>query len=174
MTTTPLFTEPADWEPLVDILRSELQEYGGMYNLLAAQQERIIERKPDAVLEINGDIEAQTRLVADLRKRREKLVREFAERAGVDRTDSLRAILPCFSEVVRPLLEALMRDINHMVRRNRRKARQNHLLLSRAMEVTEQTLRVLQPEKFTRTYGSNGKVAFPGQAAPTSRYHAIG
>lgn len=174
MTTTKTFIDAADWEPLVEALRSELQEYGGMFNLLVQQQDRIIDRRSDAVLEINGDIEAQTNVVANLRQSRESMVRDLADRIGAERNDSLRALIPHFPEVVQPLVEALMRDINHMVRRNRQKARQNHLLLSRAMELTEQTLRVLQPENFTRTYHSNGKVAFPKQTTPTSRYNAVG
>jgi flagellar biosynthesis/type III secretory pathway chaperone len=60
-----------------------------------------------------------------------------------------------------------------MVRRNRQKARQNHLLLSRAMELTEEMLRVLQPENFTRTYHRTGKVALTGRSA-VGRYQAVG
>jgi len=47
-------------------------------------------------------------------------------------------------------------------------------LLARAMELTEQTLRVLQPENFTRTYQRSGKVATPRPAAAATRYSALG
>jgi len=173
MTNIPILFDAHDWEPLVETLRSELQEYGGLFNLLSQQQDRIIERRPDDVLAINDEIENQTHAVADLRGRREELVAGLSERAGLPAPAMLRALIPYFPEVVRPLIEALMTDINHMVRRNRQKARQNHLLLSRAMELTEQTLRVLQPENFTRTYQRSGKVSLTGRPA-VARYQAVG
>lgn len=170
--TTPF--DATAWEPLVALLRLELQEYGGLFNLLSRQQDRIVERQPDAILALNDEIEAQTQTVADLRVRRELLVEEMHARAGAGGTVTLRSIIPYFGADVQPLLEALMNDINHMLRRNRQKARQNHLLLARAMELTEQTLRVLQPENFTRTYQRTGKVATPRATPAPSRYHAVG
>ncbi len=174
MTTPNKIFEAADWEPLVDALRLELQEYGALFNLLGRQQDQIIDRKPDAILMLNDEIDAQTQVVAELRGRREQMVDELHARAGAAGTVTLRAILPCFAADVQPLLEALMTDINHMLRRNRQKARQNHLLLARAMELTEQMLRVLQPENFTRTYQRTGKVATPRATPPPSRYSAVG
>jgi flagellar biosynthesis/type III secretory pathway chaperone len=174
MTTQPTLFEAAEWEPLVELLRLELQEYGGLFNLLGRQQDRIIDRQADAILLVNDEIDAQTRVVADLRTRREEMVADLHARAAVTGKVTLRALLGCFPASVRPLVEALMTDINHMLRRNRQKARQNHLLLARAMELTEQTLRVLQPENFTRTYQRSGKVSLPRPAAPASRYHAVG
>lgn len=172
-TPTPIF-EAADWQPLVELLREELQEYGGLFNLLGRQQDQIIERKPDAILLLNDEIDAQTQLVGDLRSRREQFVARLHERAKATGTVTLRSILPYFTPDVQPLLEALMTDINHMLRRNRQKARQNHLLLARAMELTEQTLRVLQPENFTRTYQRTGKVATPRPVVAATRYSALG
>ena len=46
--------------------------------------------------------------------------------------------------------------------------------LPRAMELTEQTLRMLQPENFTRTYQRSGKVALSSRPSTTTRYHAVG
>lgn len=174
MTTTPTRLETGDWEPLVEILRNELQEYGGLFNLLGQQQDRIIERKPDAVLSLNDEIEIQTRTVGDLRGRRENYVDDLLARVGEAVPGTLRRLIPHLPEFVQPLIEALMTDINHMVRRNRHKARQNHLLLSRAVQLTEETLRVLQPENFTRTYGRTGRASLPARAAAVSRYNALG
>ena len=174
MTIPSTRLEASDWEPLVEILRNELQEYGGLFNLLGQQQDRIIERKPDAVLSINDEIEVQTRTVSDLRGRREACVDDLLVRVGETAPGSLRKLIAHLPEFVQPLFEALMTDINHMVRRNRHKARQNHLLLSRAVQLTEETLRVLQPENFTRTYGRTGRATLPARAAAVSRYNALG
>ena len=56
-------TEPIatvnNWEELLDLLRDELQEYGGLIGLLNAQQQSILSRKPDSLLEINQSVQAQ-------------------------------------------------------------------------------------------------------------------
>lgn len=142
-TTTPISIDQSEWEPLVEILRNELQEYGGLYNLLNQQEEGIVGRRPDDVLVINAEIEKQTRTVEKLRCRHTEVVADFCRRLEVGAPGTLRKIIPFFPDSVRPLLEALMTDVNHMVRRNREKARRNHQLLSRSMELTEKTLRVL-------------------------------
>lgn len=131
-------------------------------------------RRTDDVLALNGDIEAQTGMVARLRTGREAMVRALGERVGAPRPDRVRDLVPHFPEPVQPLAEALVTDINHMVRRIRQKARQNHLLLSKAVELTEETLRMLQPENFTRTYGRTGKVGLARRPGPTTRYQAVG
>ncbi|MGH8018579.1 MAG: flagellar protein FlgN [Opitutaceae bacterium] len=174
MTPTTTFLTDHEWQPLADVLRAELQEYGGLFNLLGSQQDRIMARRNDDVLSLNEEIEAQTNTVSELRARREAMVRELGERVQAARPDRMRDLIPHFPEVARPLAEALITDINHMVRRIRQKARQNHLLLSRAMELTEETLRMLQPENFTRTYERTGKVARGRRPAIANRYQAVG
>jgi len=156
------------------MLRTELQEYGGLFNLLSNQQDRIMARRNDDVLSINDQIELQTIAVSELRTQREAAVRSLGERVQAARPDRMADLIEHFPEVARPLAEALVKDINHMVRRIRQKARQNHLLLSRAMELTEETLRMLQPENFTRTYKRDGKVALGRRPAVANRYQAVG
>ncbi|MEM9160637.1 MAG: flagellar export chaperone FlgN, partial [Verrucomicrobiota bacterium] len=83
----------------------------------------------------------------------------------------LRKMLPHFPDFIHPLLEALMEEINQMITRTRRKAQQNFLLLSRTMELTQETLRALQPENYTKTYSKKGRVGVT-QRMP-SRYKAF-
>ncbi len=174
MTPQTTFLTDDQWQPLVDTLRAELQEYGGLFNLLSNQQDRIMARRNDDVLSLNEEIEAQTGAVAALRASREAMVRGLGERLKAARPGRMRDLIPHFPDVAQPLAEALITDINHMVRRIRQKARQNHLLLSRAMELTEETLRMLQPENFTRTYERSGKVARGRRAVVPTRYQAVG
>lgn len=174
MTKAPTHLSNDEWEPLVETLRSELQECGGLYNLLCRQQDSIIERKSDDVLVVNDEIETQAEAVGELRRRREEIVDQLGARVEIERRGRIRDLVPHFPEVAQPLIDALIRDINHIVRRTRQKARQNHLLLSRAMEITEQMLRVLQPESFTRTYERSGKVKRGRLPVAANRYHAVG
>jgi len=158
-------------EPLVELLRSEVQEYGGLYNLLQRQQDEIFKRDPDLVLETNSQIESYMRQMGGLREQREELVREMARSFGVDAELSLSKLLPHFPDYLRPMLEALVHEINEMVRRTRRKARQNHQLLSRTMELNHETLRTLQPERYGKTYSKKGQIGVSN--AIRSRYQAF-
>ena len=161
-----------DWEPLVDALRAELEEYGALFNHLTRQQEEIFARRVDAVLEINGDIDGQTGVIASARERRDGIMADLSTKAGLPAESRLSAMLESFPDFVQPLLEALVRDINLMINRTRRKARQNHILLARAVELTQETLRLLQPETFTKTYVRSGQVSVSGEKP--SRYQAVG
>src|SRR5205823_4140789 len=62
-------------ELLIELLRSELEEYGGLLALLEDQQAAIVARAPDRVLEINTAINDQMRMIQMRREARE----EFAE-----------------------------------------------------------------------------------------------
>ncbi|TVR53936.1 MAG: flagellar protein FlgN [Puniceicoccaceae bacterium] len=168
----PEFFTNQDWEPLVELLREEVQEYGQLHNLLSAQQEHIIERKAEAVLAGNDDIDRQVETLSGIRRRREAAVAGLAGRAGLPGDTPLSEVTSRFPEYVRPLLEALGSECNEMIRRTRHKARQNHLLLSRTLHLTQEALRALKPELFSQTYASSGKVALGGPLPP--RYHAVG
>ncbi len=161
-----------DWEPLVDALRAELEEYGALFNHLTRQQEEIFSRRIESVLEINGEIDGQAKIIASARERRDEIMTDLSAKAGLPTGSRLSAMLESFPDFVRPLLEALVRDINLMINRTRRKARQNHILLARAIELTQETLRLLQPETFTKTYARSGQVSVSGEKS--SRYQAVG
>ncbi len=156
----------------MDALRTELEEYGALFNHLTCQQEKIFARHVDSVLEINSEIDSQSHIIASARERREDIMSDLATRADLPKSTRLTAMLECFPDFVRPLLEALVRDINLMINRTRRKARQNHILLARAVELTQETLRLLQPESFTKTYARSGQVSVRGDKP--SRYQAVG
>lgn len=156
-----------DWDPLVDLLREEVQEYGGLYNLLDRQQTEIFNREPELVMQTNEDIETHMQEMNVLRERREDQVKAMAERCACDDSLSLMKMLPWFPEFIRPMLKALIDEVNGMVSRTRRKARQNHLLLSRTMEITQEALRMAEPDNFSKTYSRKGKVGMAGRMPTT-------
>lgn len=160
-----------DWEPLLALLREEVQEYGGLYNLLDRQQKEVFDRNPDSVMATNVEVEKYMGEMGLLRERREEQVVLMATRFGCNKDLSLTNMLDYFPDYIRPLLKALIDEVNDMVRRTRRKARQNFLLLSRTMELTQEAISSLQPDNYTKTYGRKGKVGMSGKV-PT-RYKAF-
>lgn len=159
--------EKNDWDPLIDLLREEVQEYGGLHNLLDRQQSEIFNRESDLVMLTNEDVERQMGMMNALRERRESKVRMMASQCNCDPDLSLRNMLPHFPDFIRPLLEALIDEVNAMVTRTRRKARQNYLLLSRTMEITQKALSMSEPENFSKTYSRKGHVGMSGTVPAT-------
>lgn len=145
-----------DWQIIADHLRQELSDYGALLSLYEQQQQGLFARVPDTVLQTSGSIQMQVEHVADSRRRRERAVAEFAQSLGQPADSTLRSLLPLIDKDARPLLEALIGDINLMLHRVRRKHRQNHTLLSTAISMHRETLQMLRPNAFTRTYSPSG------------------
>ena len=157
------------WEFIAECLRAELADYGGLLHLFEAQQRSLFNRDPDAVMRIAGEIEVQSRSVGDSRCRREQAVACFAERHNRPTTSSLRALLPLIEADARPLLEALITEVNLLLHRVRRTSRHNHSMLSRAVEMHQETLEQLRPHAFTRTYSPGGRMAVSAHSTATLR-----
>lgn len=158
------------WEFIVERLRDELADYGGLLRLFEEQQLALFNRDADTVLNLATDIEAHTRTLADTRTRREQAVLAFAEEHGQPEGASLRSMLPLIEADARPLLEALIAEVNLLLHRVRRTSRHNHTLLSRAVEVHQETLQQLRPNAFTKTYSPAGRVSVAAaHAAATLR-----
>ncbi len=147
------------WEDIAACLREELAGYGYLLSLFEQQQQHLFERDANAVLHVGNEIESQARAVGEIRVRRELAVAELAEALGQARTSTLRSLLPVIDVDARPLVEALINEVNLLLHRVRRTSRHNHSLLSRAVEVQQETLQLLRPNSFTRTYSPAGRVS---------------
>ncbi|MDI1247721.1 MAG: flagellar protein FlgN [Lacunisphaera sp.] len=146
-----------DWTIIADRLRQEVVEYGGLLQLFGQQEEALYQRDADGVLRLSSAIEQQVLALHDFRRRREEAVAAFATAHGCPATATLRSLLPQFAPAVRPLIEALLNEVNVLVHRVRRMSRHNHTLLARAVATHQQTLRALRPGDFTQTYAPNGR-----------------
>ena len=155
------------WEYLADCLRRELADYGGLLHLLELQQTSLFDRDARAVLGLSAAIEKQARNVAGCRERREQAVASFAAQHHEPRTSTLRALLPHVAPDARPLLEALIAEVNALLHRVRRASRHNHTLLTRAVEIHQDVLQQLQPGAFVKTYSPAGAISVSSAQAST-------
>lgn len=161
------------WIPLVEALREELAGYGGLLHLFERQQQCLFERDAEAVLRLSGEIEQQAGELQSVRRRREELTALAAQAASRPAVATLRSLLPGFPAEIRPLLEALIAEVNVLIHRVRRTSRHNRLLLARAVETHHQTLRALRPDAFTQTYAPDGRSAL-GTVRPSPALQAAG
>ena len=147
------------FEPLVAELREELAGYGGLLHLFDEQQGHLWQRDPLSVVDTARAIEELAAETAAHRSAREALVREFALRHGRDGDATLRQLLPLFPSDLQQLLDALIREINHLIHRVRRRARQNQTLIARALELHRDAVATLRPGALTRTYAPTGRMS---------------
>ncbi len=155
------------WEFIAERLRDELAAYGGLLRLFEDQQVALFGRDADTVLHLAAAIEDHARSLAETRTRREMAVSAFAESNGQPTTATLRSMLPLIAAEVRPLMEALIREVNLLLHRVRRTSRHNHTLLSRAVESTQDTIQLLRPHSFMKMYSPAGMVSV-GNAGPAT------
>lgn len=161
------------WEFIAERLRDELADYGGLLHLFEEQQRALFNRDADTVLRLANDIEIHARSLGGSRSRREQAVSAFAVSHGKPAATTLRAMLPLIEADARPLLEALINEVNLLLHRVRRTSRHNHTLLTRAVEVNQETMQQLRPNAFTKTYSPAGRVSVAA-AHPATTLRAAG
>lgn len=162
------------WYVIAESLRAEIAEFGGLLHLFEQQQESLFSRDPERVLRLSSEIEEQARSLNDARQRREQLVADFA--VGLDQppTATLRSLLPFVDADARPLLDALIHEVNRLVHRVRRLTRQNHTLLARSVESHQELLRTLRPDAFVQTYTPDGRRTLTTNSRPAAALQAAG
>ncbi|HEY0945612.1 MAG TPA: flagellar protein FlgN [Opitutaceae bacterium] len=158
------------FDSLITLLRDEVAGYGGMLSLFNEQQGHLWRRDAGSVAAAAHAIEDCVQATAALRAEREAWTSAFATDRGCASGATLRQLLPLLPAELRPLIEALINEINHLVHRIRRRARQNQELLTRTIELQREALAHLRPGSAARTYAPDGRLA----AAPASTLRAAG
>jgi flagellar biosynthesis/type III secretory pathway chaperone len=130
---------------LIESLREELRQYGQMLVLLEDQQEGIVRRQNEALLDATSAVNAQGAAIQAARSQRETIQRELATQLHTEQDPSLAGIAPLLPPDYRPLLTALVQENNNLLRRVQQRARQNYLLLRRSLELLDQFLHTLAP-----------------------------
>ena len=148
----------AELEQLIETLREELTQYGELLALLEQQQDLIVSRSAEGLLENLGAINAQVPIIAAAREKRDRLRKDLAIALGHAATTSFRQVLPFVPKEYRPLLEALVEEINDLLMRSQQRLRQNHMLLSRSLDLMQQMIFSLFPSSGGQTYGKTGSV----------------
>lgn len=148
-----------NWEDLLGLLRDELQEYGGLVGLLSAQQQSILNRRPESLLEINQSVQTQMEASQMLQRRRQGFVSSLASSYGESDESTLSELVPHFPDVTQPMFQSIIEEINNLISQIRRKIEQNQRLLNRLTEVTDQILGVTDPGSHSKTYDKSGDLS---------------
>jgi flagellar biosynthesis/type III secretory pathway chaperone len=162
------------WTIIAESLRAEIAGFGGLLNLFEEQQQRLFARDTDGVLRLSTEIEAHTRAMTEHRNRREQIVADFALAHGQPVKATLRSLLPFIAEEARPLLEALIAEVNVLIHRVRRLTRQNHTLLARTVETQQELMRTLRPDAYLHTYSATGRASLKANTRAPGALQAAG
>lgn len=147
---------------LISALRDELKEYGEMLALLNRQQQAVIERLAGDVFQSVARIQRQSSIVREARTRREECAGEVARQAGQEAGIGFAVLIPVLPADYQPLVRALVDENNDLLVRVQQRARQNHLLLSRSLELMQALLDNLIPSRETRVYNDRGNMQVHG------------
>jgi flagellar biosynthesis/type III secretory pathway chaperone len=148
----------SELDTLIITLREELTQYGELLALLEQQQDLIVSRSAEGLLENLSAINAQVPVVATAREHRDQLRKNLATALGQATTFSFRQLIVLIPSDYQPLLKALVEEINDLLIRSQQRLRQNHLLLSRSLDLMQQMIFSLFPSSAGQTYNQLGSV----------------
>ncbi len=146
------------WQQLIDALRTEVREYGGLLHLFECQYRCIMRNAPDEFLAFNGVVNDQIEKVGEVRVIRERLVRNYAIAEGLPEEATLSSMLESGPAALRPLVRALIEEINSLLARTQKRIRQNRILVGHMVEASREIVRAIDPEAITETYSNDGTV----------------
>jgi flagellar biosynthesis/type III secretory pathway chaperone len=146
-------------QKLISALREELKNYGEMLALLDRQQSFIMTRAAHEVFQSISGIKAQSEAIQSARALREECQRAAAEKAAQTPEISFAELITNLPSEYRPLLKALVDENNQLLVRVRQRARQNHLLLHRSVELMQGVLNTLFPARPSAVYTGRGDLA---------------
>lgn len=159
-------------QKLISLLREELQQYGEMLARLDQQQDLVTRRAPDELLQSTADIDAQTRVIHEARRQRLEQQRAVAQALQLGEEASFTEIIAQLPADYRPLVAALVQENNELLIRVQQRSRQNHVLLSRSVELMNRLISSLLPGG-SPVY--TGKGSLDGTMLPSrSIYQAMG
>jgi flagellar biosynthesis/type III secretory pathway chaperone len=156
---------------LVEALREELKQYGEMIAMLEQQQQSVVHRQVNNLLQNSTELNAQTNVIAAVRHEREQRRCHVARRLQLADNATLAMIIPLLPPDYRPLVQALVQENNALLVRIQQRARQNHLLLSHAVELMQQLINSIFPGAGPKMYDSSGRM--PANNTPHSIYEQV-
>jgi len=146
------------WDELADALRDELAEYGGLLSLLDEQRDAIMQRKVDALMDVNAKVQEQATAAEHFRYVREAVCARYARNLGCAPDVTVKDLVQKLPVEVRGMFTALVEDGVGVTNSAKKKSERNTQLLSRAGDLNERLLIAVRPQSTTKTYNKRGSI----------------
>jgi len=158
---------------LIEALREELKQYGEMLALLDQEQELVMHRQTIGISPCVAAINAQADTLQTVRQEREQRWRHLARTLDLSEDSGFKELCARLPLEYQPLIQALVQENKELLVRVQQRARQNHLLLSRMVELMQKLISSILPGTGPATYTEGGLMVSPA-LNPQSLYDAIG
>ena len=159
-------------QQLVEALREELTQYGELLALMQEQQELIINRQPQELLDNLARVNTQMEKVATAREARHMGRSALTGAIGAQNDITFREMTNQLPEEYRPLLDALVEEINTLLEHIQKWLRQNHMLLQRSLDLMQRLVQEVFPRTKPKTYSRGGYIS-PVNPPPSSLYEGL-
>ncbi|HEV7406279.1 MAG TPA: hypothetical protein VGO11_25245 [Chthoniobacteraceae bacterium] len=127
----PAPLDRAACEPALAAMRSELEEYGTLLNLLDRQQTAILDRAWETLQTVDHMISAQQQV---LRARRTQRGKAVAALTPLEPPRTFSQLVPLIPPAMRPLAEALSMEAARLKKLTARRIQHNERMLARARQ----------------------------------------
>lgn len=144
-------------EPLFNLLRQEISEYGALVCLLNEQQKLIFFRDALGLMETNKLIEKQISLMSDLQAKRHSLITGLKASAGRD-IQSIEDFLDLCPAALQSLLKDLLDNLILLTQKITDKNKQNSLYLEKALKENQSLFKKLLSKAKGATYDKKGSL----------------
>ena len=158
---------------LIESLREELKQYGEMLALLDQEQELVMHRQTIGIPPCVAAINSQADTLTAVRQEREQRRRHLARTLQLCEDSSFKELTSRLPADYQPLVQALVQENKELLVRVQQRARQNHLLLSRMVELMQKLISSILPGAGPATYTDDGMVLTNGLTAQPL-YDAVG
>ena len=122
-----------DINRLIESLREEMTQYGELLALMQEQQALILSQQPRELLVNSNEVNGQMVNIKTARQAREKAQVALATHLGAPQETTIRQITGYLPEEYRPLLAALVDEINALPQNVHIWLRQNDLMMKRSL-----------------------------------------
>jgi flagellar biosynthesis/type III secretory pathway chaperone len=129
----------------IEALRDELKQYGEMLALLDQEQDLVMQRQTVDMPPCVAAINAQSDTLQTVRLVREQRRRHLARTLSLSEDCSFRELISRLPAQYQPLVTALVQENKDLLVRVQERARQNHLLLSRMVELMQKLISSIVP-----------------------------
>ena len=159
---------------LITALREQLTQYGEVLALMQEQQQFIINRSANELLLNLNVVNEQMEKVSVARNHREACRRALVATLNATEETTFYQMTEMLPSEVQPLLKALVEEINQLLQHIQKWLRQNHMLLSRSLDLMKQIMKGMFPSSSSTagTYGRGGQVS-PVTPPPSTLYEGI-
>jgi flagellar biosynthesis/type III secretory pathway chaperone len=158
---------------LIEALREELKQYGEMLALLDQEQELVMHRQTIGIPPCVAAINAQADTLHVVRRECEQRRRHLARTLQLCEDTSFKELTSRLPAEYQPLVQALVQENKELLVRVQQRARQNHLLLTRMVELMQKLITSILPGTGPATYTEGGLVLTTG-LPQQPLYDAIG